>query len=126
MASNLEQLLPKLNAAFGSGDLKFLEAHITDDVEWHIPGQHNPITGKEQFLSACSSPSPLQGQMTITIRTILVDGNKAAMEFVIEGVTKERKPYCQHGCDIYHFRDDKVYRRTSYLDTAYDKELLGC
>lgn len=122
---NLRLLVEQLNAAFESGDLKFLGDHMTDDVQWNIAGQTEPVIGKAEFLKVCDS-APILEPIKITIKNMLIDGNKAALEFVIEATRKDGAPYRQPGCDIYHFRDDKFYQLTSYLDTAYDRDVLGC
>jgi ketosteroid isomerase-like protein len=124
MTTELRLLVEQINLAFEKGDLAFLGEHMTDDVQWNIIGRNEPVVGKHEFLKVCGSAPLKEGTPKITIKNMLIDGNKVAVEIIIEAITLTDKQYRQTGCDIYHFNGNKFNQLTSYLDTAYDKELL--
>lgn len=120
----LRQLIQQINVALEKGDLAFLEDHMTDDVQWNIIGNSKPVIGKQQFIKVCGSAPLKEGTPKITVTNMLIDGNKVAVEAIIEAVTTAGKEYRQMVCDIYHFSGDKFNQLTTYLDTAYDKKTL--
>lgn len=125
MKEEIKLLVAELNTAFEKGDLDFLRNHMTDDVQWKIIGHINIIKGKEEFIKVCSAASIKDGTSKVTATNIIIEDDKAAVEIIIEVETLTGKKYRQTGCDIYHFTDNKFDSLTSYLDTAYDKEVLG-
>ncbi|MDN5285529.1 MAG: nuclear transport factor 2 family protein [Mucilaginibacter sp.] len=124
MKTTYEQLVQQINQAFEKGDLEFLAAHLHEDVRWQISGS-KPIHGKSAFLKCCSEAPLKDGSTKITVTNILADGNNVATEGIIEAETLAGKAYRQAFCDIYHFEGDLIKTMSSYLDTAYDREILA-
>jgi ketosteroid isomerase-like protein len=124
MATSIKQLVEEINLAFEKGDLKFLEEHMTDDLTWNIIGRDHPVIGKQEFLKVCGSAPLQENTPKITITNMLIDGDKVAVESILEAKTIRGKHYRQTVCDIYHFNGNKFNELTTYLNTAYDKELL--
>lgn len=118
------QLVIAINQAFEKGDLEFLAAHLSEDVRWQITGS-KPIIGKADFLKCCSEAPFKEDSVKVTVSNILVDGDKAAAEGIIEAETLDGNPYRQSFCDIYHFEGNLIKTMSSYLDTAYDRETLS-
>jgi uncharacterized protein len=121
----LRDLVMQLNDAFGKTDVAFLTRHMTDEVEWQILGHPHLVRGKDEFISVCTSFPLRKGTAKVTVTNVIVEGNVAMAEIIIEAETMEGKPYRQIGCDVYHFRGDKFSRLISYFDTAYDLKILG-
>ncbi|MDN3548656.1 nuclear transport factor 2 family protein [Mucilaginibacter aquaedulcis] len=123
MKMNYYQLVTAINKAFEKNDLELLATHLHNDVTWQIIGS-KPIHGKDDFLKCCSEAPLKNNSVKITINTLLVDGAKAAAEGIIEAETLKGKAYRQYFCDIYYFEDDLIKTMSSYIDTAYDREVL--
>lgn len=126
MQTDIRQLVIEINDAFEKSDLKYIGDHLTNDVHWHILGRDKPLIGREAFLEACGPAPLLPGEMKITLVNILVAENHAAAEGTIEGTTAAGKSYLQKFADFYEFEGDKMKVLSSYLDTAYGKEHMGC
>lgn len=125
MNSDYYQLVRDVNNAFETDDVDFLAAHVTDDVHWQVTGSES-INGKADFIKCCSDTPFKTESLKITVTNILVDGDKAAADGIIEAETLTGKAYRQNFCDIYQFENGMVRYLSTYLDTAYDHAMLGC
>lgn len=59
---------------------------MSDDVQWNIIGRNQPVVGKHEFLKVCGAAPLKEGTPKITIKNMHLDGNKVAMESIIEPV----------------------------------------
>jgi ketosteroid isomerase-like protein len=120
-----KNLLEQINTAFEKGDLDSLGKSLADDVRWNILGRREPVIGKKAFLEVCSSAPFEADSVKITVTNMIIEGKKAAVESLLEAVTSSGETYQQRVCDIYRFDGEKIQELTTYLDTAYDRDILG-
>lgn len=77
-----QELIRDVNIAFAKGDIAFLDASTTDDIEWDIIGE-STIEGKEEFIQALeymknSIPKSL------TLQHILTHGKEGAAHGIMQ------------------------------------------
>lgn len=105
-----------------------LPALLADDVTWWVPpssplgGLHE---GKAKVLGLMARGIALyDGPLTVTIESLIAEGDRAAAQLVIEGRTAKGEPYR----NFYHFafraRDGKVCAVREYVDTLYAQQKL--
>ena len=109
----------------GSAELPEL---LTDDVSWWVPpssplgGLHE---GKRKVLALMAQGVALyDGPLEITLESLIAEGERAAVELVIDGRTAKGEPY--H--NFYHFgfrvRDGRICAVREYVDTLYAQQKL--
>jgi ketosteroid isomerase-like protein len=105
-----------------------LPALLSDDVSWWVPptsplgGLHE---GKAKVLALMAQGVGLYaGPLAITIESLIAEGDRAAVQLVIDGRTAKGEPY--H--NFYHFafraRDGKICAVREYVDTLYAQQKL--
>ena len=125
MEKDLKKIITDINRAFESGDLVALGSFLAENVRWNISGKDSPVVGKKEFLDMCAGAPFQDGSPKIKVTNVIVEGNRAAVESIIEAKTLSGKPYRQLTCDIYLFEGDKIKEMSSYMDTNYDKKMLN-
>lgn len=101
---------------------------LSDDVSWWVPpssplgGLHE---GKAKVLALMAQGVGLyDGPLTLTIESLIAEGDQAAVQLVIDGRTAKGEPY--H--NFYHFafcvRDGKICAVREYVDTLYAQQKL--
>ena len=124
MKSAYYQLIVQINKAIETCDTAFLATHVAEDMQWNIIG-NKQISGKMDFLKCCSDTPFKDNTIKITVTQILIDGDRAAAEGIMEAETLSGKPYRQQFCDLYLFEHNLVKKLTSYFDTAHVKETFA-
>jgi ketosteroid isomerase-like protein len=105
-----------------------LPALLADDVSWWVPpssplgGLHE---GKAKVLALMAQGVGLyDGPLSITIESLIAEGDRAAVQLVIDGRTAKGEPY--H--NFYHFafrvRDGRICAVREYVDTLYAQRTL--
>ena len=110
----------EISEAFATGNYKFAEAYLADNIVWNILGE-NPVVGKDAVLEV-GKLSQLESFPTITIKTVVSEGNYVVIESTGEANTKNGQPYNQTYCDIYRFSEGKLQEITTYLDTELNNK----
>lgn len=64
----------------------------------------------------------LESFPVITIKNIVAEGDYVVIESTGEAKTKSVKPYNQKYGDVFKFKGKTLYKITTYLDTALNKE----
>jgi uncharacterized protein len=101
---------------------------LADDVTWWVPpssplgGLHE---GRAKVLALMAQGVGLyDGPLAITIESLIAEGDRAAVQVVIDGRTAKGEPY--H--NFYHFafrvRDGKIRAVREYVDTLYAQQKL--
>jgi ketosteroid isomerase-like protein len=107
---------------------KALPELLADDVSWWVPpssplgGLHE---GKAKVLALMARGVALyDGPLAITLESLIAEGDRAAVQLVIDGRTAKGEPY--H--NFYHFafrvRDGKICAVREYVDTLYAQQKL--
>ncbi len=95
--------------AFAHGDMEGMDALLTDDVIWHVPG-HNQWSGtykgKEEvfrFFGGVASESQISNE----IHTVLAD-DEHAVALVHSTISRHNRTVQAHSVFTFHFRGDQV------------------
>lgn len=86
---------------------------LTDDVIWEMPGFFYH-TGKEAFDKEIENPNA-DGNPDIRITRLLEEGNIVVAEGSVNAKMKDGALLDAVFCDVFHFRNDKISKLTTYL-----------
>ena len=119
-------------AALLSGDKATWTALIADDCEWVTPASTSfgPVVGKAAIVDGLTSvvreTYDLSARFEVTVRSMLVDGNKAAIQQrVIAKAKATGEHYDNEYCWVYIGKAGKIVHMEEYADTYYAAEKLG-
>lgn len=86
---------------------------LTDDVIWDMPGFFHH-KGKEAFDKEIENPNA-DGHPSITITRLIEEGNIVVAEGAVKAKMKGGSLLDAVFCDMFHFRDGKICKLTTYL-----------
>jgi ketosteroid isomerase-like protein len=120
-----KQLATDLFTRFSANDIAGVLDLLADDVTWWIAGKPDaqPASGEHDKTSMARlfhrMVSQLDGPMDMTVRGLIAEGNKVAVEVVGDGKLLDGRRYQNE----YHFlltvRDDQIATVREYLDTQH-------
>ncbi len=102
----------ELITAFAKTDMKYLLAHVTEDVRWTILGQR-VIDGKDAFAEALKEMKA-EKVTTLTIKHVVTHGKAGAVDGTLKSANGKTRPFC----DVYEFgnaKGENVKAITSYV-----------
>ncbi len=109
-------------AKWSRGDGSAFFALLADDVHWTVIGS-TPVsrtyTSKRAFQEGAVQPlgTKLASAIQPTVRDILADGEKIALQWEGRATAKNGTIYSQTHCWVMRFENGKVCEGTAYLDT---------
>lgn len=109
-------------AKWSRGDGTAFFALLADDVHWTVIGS-TPVSrtymSKREFQEGAVQPltAKLAGAIMPTVRDILADGEKIALQWEGRSTAKNGTIYHQTYCWVMRFENGKVREGTAYLDT---------
>ena len=109
-------------AKWSRGDGTAFFALLADDVHWTVIGS-TPVSrtymSKREFQEGAVQPltAKLAGAIMPTVRDILADGEKIALQWEGRSTAKNGTIYHQTYCWVMRFENGKVCEGTAYLDT---------
>jgi ketosteroid isomerase-like protein len=109
-------------AKWSRGDGSAFFALLADDVHWTVIGS-TPVsrtyTSKRAFQEGAVQPlgTKLASAIQPTVRDILADGEKIALQWEGRATAKNGTIYNQTYCWVMRFENGKVCEGTAYLDT---------
>jgi hypothetical protein len=113
--------------AMRTGDPKLPEL-LADDVSWWVPpssplgGLHE---GKAKVLALMGQGVGLyDGPLAITLESLIAEGDRAAVELVIDGRSAKGEPYHNHYHFAFRARDGRICAVKEYVDTLYAQRKL--
>src|SRR5687768_5065393 len=86
---------------------------LTDDVVWDMAGFFHH-EGKEAFDKEIENPNA-DGNPNITILRLVEEGNIVVAEGTVTANLKQGKMLDAVFCDVFHFRNGKISKLTTYL-----------
>lgn len=98
---------------FNAGDHDMILSCLTDDVVWELPGMFL-LKGKKEFDKEIENPA-FEGRPGITLIRMIEEGNIVVAEGTVTGAMKDGGKLDAVFCDVFHFREGKVFHLTSYL-----------
>ncbi len=116
-------------ARLSASDLSGALAMLTDDATWLIPGKPElmPTAGlypKDRITRLLSGMvKQLQAGLAMTVKGVIAEGDKVAVEVESEGTLKNGRIYRQQYHFVMEFRDQKICAVREYLDTHHAFEI---
>jgi uncharacterized protein len=127
-AAENRRLVEDAFAKWARGDAGTFMGLLADDVRWTVIGS-TPVsrtyTSRQAFLEGAVQPlsSKLSGGIQPTVRDILADGEKIALQWDGRATGKNGTIYHQTYCWVMRFENGKVREGTAYLDTELINQL---
>lgn len=127
-ATENRRLVEDAFAKWARGDGGAFMSLLADDVRWTVIGS-TPVsrtyTSRQAFLDGAVGPlsSKLSGGILPTVRDILADGEKIALQWEGRATGKNGTIYHQTYCWVMRFENGKVKEGTAYLDTELISQL---
>ena len=115
----------ELCARFSASDIPGVLALMTDDATWWIPGEPgtHPSVGqrsKAQITQLFYAMfKGLKNGLKMTIKGMIAEGDKVALEAESYGELKNGRTYNQHYHLLLEFRGGKISAVREYLDTQH-------
>ena len=122
------KLITDTFTAWARGDGMAFFNILADDVRWTVIGS-TPVSrtyaSKSVFVEGAVKPltEKLAGPIVPTIRDILVDGDKVALQWEGRSSGKNGTLYYQTYCWVMRLENGMVKEGTAYLDTALIDQL---
>jgi uncharacterized protein len=121
----------KVFTALANGDSPSFFKYVADDVAWRVTGTDNPLSGdyngKAEFVPKTFirlGRLMQDGEMTLGIVNILVDGEMAAVELKAHGKAKSGSEFANEYCWVCRFKNDMIVEVRAYLDSALVKRVI--
>ncbi len=129
-ASENKRLIQEMYAALSRGDGATFLAALADDVEFNISGTtqfSGVMRGKKEVIERLLVPlgAALPGGITVTIDSILAEGDRVVAQGRGSATTKAGKPYNNRYCWVFRIEGGKVKEVSEYLDTELVTTTFG-
>ncbi|MGV3771111.1 MAG: nuclear transport factor 2 family protein [Sphingobium phenoxybenzoativorans] len=101
---------------------------LAEDALWTVPG-HSPLAGtytKDELaaLTERTILARLKDGMTITVKGMVAEGDKVAVEFESRGEREDGKVYAMPYHFLFTVKDGKLWRCVEYLDTHHYVDVI--
>lgn len=122
--SDVEQFLRRFNEAWKDGDIEMILAGVTDDIRFRMASQEamngkkasqGARNGKKAFRDFLRHMENGGGQCSLDIDNVIVDGDRAVLDGVIQVESPEGPARTFLFCDVYRLRDDRISEITAYV-----------
>ena len=120
-----KQLAIDLFARFSANDIAGALDLLADDVTWWIAGKPDaqPASGEhdKRWMARLfhNMTSQFDGPMQMTVRGLIAEGDKVAVEVVGDGKLLDGRCYQNEYHLLLTIRDDKIAAVREYLDTQH-------
>lgn len=120
-----KRLATEFFARFTANDISGALALMTDDATWWLPGKPDqlPLTGelsKERLTRLFHTmTSQLKDGLKMTVKSLIAEGDKVALEVESYGELKNGRIYNQQYHILMTLRDGKICAVREYLDTQH-------
>jgi len=120
-----KQLARDLFARFSTNDIAGVLVLLADDITWWIAGKADaqPASGEhdKRWMARLfkNMVSQFDGPMQMTIRGLIAEGNKVAVEVVGDGKLLDGRRYQNEYHLLLTIRDGKIAAVREYLDTQH-------
>jgi len=120
-AAENKKLVSEAFDAWSRGDGRPFFKLLADDVRWTVIGS-TPVSGthnsKRDFRQTVKSLAErFAGELKVTVRDVIADGDKVAVQWEGHAVGKNGTAYEQTYCWVMRLTDGLVHECIAYLDT---------
>lgn len=98
---------------FNSGDHHKILSCLTDDVIWEMPGFYYH-SGKVAFDKEIENDA-FEGKPTINVNRMVEESDIVVAEGTVQGKRKGGSVFNAVFCDVFHMKNGKIKKLTSYL-----------
>lgn len=111
--ATLKPVVEEYMSAFRTTDHGRVLACLTDDVIWEMPGffYHE---GKAAFDKEIENPQA-DGHPDIQVTRLIEEGSTVVAEGTVKARLKGGNKIDAVFCDVFHFRENKICKLTTYL-----------
>lgn len=113
-----EQLMRDISAAFNSRDVDRIMGFFTDDATFWLARGPEPVGrtlhGKEAIRKALTERFKVIPDMRWDHKEYIFAGDRAVSVWTVSGRGADGEALNYQGCDIYQFRDGKIWKKDTY------------
>jgi len=110
------ELIEQINRLFTENRMEAFMDYLAEDVVWDMytsAAGHTRFNGIEDISKMDGSDMPEHSNFRFS--TIVIEGDMASVQGSATNKKKDGTEYESNFCDIYHFKDDKVVKMSSYV-----------
>jgi ketosteroid isomerase-like protein len=127
MAVTME-LMRAVSAAFNSRDVDRIASFFTEDAIFWLARGPEPVgrtlEGRETIRKALADRFKQIPDMRWDHKEYFIAGDRAVSVWTVRGTGADGERLEYQGCDIYTFRDDKIWRKDTYWKIVESKARL--
>ena len=117
-----------ISAAFNSRDVDRIVSFFTDDAIFYLARGPEPVgrtlAGKETIRKALADRFKVIPDMRWDHKEYVYAGARAISVWTVRGNGADGEELNYQGCDIYTFRDGKIFRKDTYWKIVEQKDRL--
>lgn len=122
------ELMKAISAAFNSRDVDRIVSFFTDDAIFYLARGPEPVgrtlAGKETIRKALADRFKVIPDMRWDHKEYVYAGDRAISVWTVRGKGADGEDLNYQGCDIYTFRDGKIFRKDTYWKIVEQKNRL--
>lgn len=113
MSSKNKEIIERIYKEYCKSNKKFYLDFLSDDASWKIVGMPE-IKGKINFLKMMGNLD-LKNFPASCVKNIITEDEYVVVESVGRNVSISEEIINQAYCDIYHFKNEKIKKLTTYI-----------
>jgi ketosteroid isomerase-like protein len=123
-----ERLMRDISAAFNSRDVDRIMNFFTDDATFWLARGPEPVgrtlQGKAAIRQALTDRFKVIPDMRWDHKEYIFAGDRAVSVWTVRGRGVDGEALNYQGCDIYQFRDGKIWKKDTYWKLVEHKDRL--
>jgi ketosteroid isomerase-like protein len=123
-----EQLMRDISAAFNSRDVDRIMSFFTDDATFWLARGPEPVgrtlEGKAAIRQALTDRFKVIPDMRWDHKEYIFAGDRAVSVWTVRGRGADGEALNYQGCDIYQFRNGKIWKKDTYWKLIEHKNRL--
>lgn len=132
MQARNKAVIESMLRSWMNGDSSVFQAHLSDDIEWTIPGNSaiaGTTHGRQELMTKILAPFGARFVKSTdsfkprAIDGIYADGDTVVAQFVGSGTTNNGRPYRNNYLWVLAMQDGKIVRATAFFDSVAFNEL---
>ncbi|MEJ0072028.1 MAG: nuclear transport factor 2 family protein [Pseudomonadota bacterium] len=118
----------EISAAFNSRDVERILSFFTDDATFWLARGPEPVgrtlQGKEAIRKALTDRFKVIPDMRWDHKQYILAGDHAISVWMVRGRGADGEALNYQGCDIYQFRDRRIWKKDTYWKMVEQKDRL--
>jgi ketosteroid isomerase-like protein len=121
-------LMRAISAAFNSRDVDRIVSFFADDATFYLARGPEPVGrtlhGKETIRKALADRFKVIPDMRWDHKEYILCGDRGISVWTVRGKSADGEALNYQGCDIYEFRDGKIFKKDTYWKIVEHKDRL--